>query len=596
MRILFVLRHQHYIRLFESTIDELGARGHQVHVVIEQDNRHWTRDQTHDMIDRLCTRHAGITRGMAAARDDVWRVLLYGIRESIDYLRYLEPPYAHAAALRARVASEAPALVVGATRWPLVRTRPGIFLLSRLLRYLERTVPDSAAVGEFLRTQEPDLLMLTPLVAEPSQADYVRSARSLGLRSALCVASWDNLTNKGLIHELPDRVYLWNDEQRREAVELHGVPTERVVTTGAQCFDQWFSWRPSSTAEQFRTELGLPPDRAMLLYVCSSTFVAPQEPEFVERWLRALRSHPDPRLSQAGVLIRPHPKSGAEWRESALRELSGVAVWPPAGTMRTDEEARSTYFDSIHHSQAVVGINTSALIESAIVGRRVFTVLDPQFKHSQEGTLHFQYLLRANGGPLTVAESFDAHFEQLSEALADGGETGEIERRFVARFVRPHGLERRALPVLVDALEEQIAAPAPQPAPADTGAARRAAVLRPMAQASGWWERHIAKRGPRRTVIRWGRRRLRRLLRALRRLPVQLLIALVALLKRLVSPSTGAPRPARAPAPSPMDHSGETVLGGRGSGPIHRPATPQSGHRRDEAEQIWPDPEPSGTP
>ena len=200
--------------------------------------------------------------------------------------------------------------------------------------------------------------------------------------------------------------------------------------------------------------------------------------------------------------------------------------------MRTDEEARSTYFDSIHHSGAVVGINTSALIESAILGRRVFTLRDPQFRHAQEGTLHFQYLLRDNGGPLTVADSFDGHFDQLSAALADGGQTGELERRFVARFIRPHGIERPALPRLVDELEEQIAAPAPRPAAADAEAARRAAMLRPLARAAGWWDRHVAKRGPRRTLALWARRRRRRVHRALRRLPGQLAIALVGLLRR----------------------------------------------------------------
>ena len=37
----------------------------------------------------------------------------------------------------------------------------------------------------------------------------------------------------------PDRVFLWNDRQRDEACELHGVPADRVVVTGAQLFDQF---------------------------------------------------------------------------------------------------------------------------------------------------------------------------------------------------------------------------------------------------------------------------------------------------------------------------------------------------------------------
>ena len=39
-----------------------------------------------------------------------------------------------------------------------------------------------------------------------------------------------------------------------------------------------------------------------------------------------------------------------------------------------DTASRADYFDSIYHAAAVVGINTTAQIESAIVGRPVHTL------------------------------------------------------------------------------------------------------------------------------------------------------------------------------------------------------------------------------
>ena len=54
--------------------------------------------------------------------------------------------------------------------------------------------------------------------------------------------------------------------------------------------------------------------------------------------------------------------------------------------------------------RAVVGINTSALIEAAILGKRSFTVADPRYQKTQEGTFHFQYL--TNGGILEKAPDF----------------------------------------------------------------------------------------------------------------------------------------------------------------------------------------------
>jgi hypothetical protein len=57
-------------------------------------------------------------------------------------------------------------------------------------------------------------------------------------------------------------------------------------------------------------------------------------------------------------------------------------------------DARSEYYDSMYHAHAVVGVNTSALIESGIVGRLVFSFQVPELVGTQEGTLHFQHLKR----------------------------------------------------------------------------------------------------------------------------------------------------------------------------------------------------------
>ena len=116
------------------------------------------------------------------------------------------------------------------------------------------------------------------------------------------------------------------------------------------------------------------------------------------------------------------------------------------------DDARADFFDSLSHSAAVVGINTTAMIEAAIVGKSVLTVLSPEF--AQESTLHFDYLLEENGGFLHVAGSLDEHVVQLGHVLAEDAEGAERRRRFVESFVRPHGLDRPATPIFADAIEE----------------------------------------------------------------------------------------------------------------------------------------------
>ena len=114
------------------------------------------------------------------------------------------------------------------------------------VRTLERYVPEDPAIREFITSHTPDVVLITPLInLGSSQIEYQRAARGLGIPNALCVWSWDHLSSKALIRDWPDRVFVWNDVQRQEALNLHGVPADRIVVTGAQCFDQWFNRQPS---------------------------------------------------------------------------------------------------------------------------------------------------------------------------------------------------------------------------------------------------------------------------------------------------------------------------------------------------------------
>jgi hypothetical protein len=333
-------------------------------------------------------------------------------------------------------------------------------VLRRLLQWLERGLPPPREIVDFVRASAPDVLLVSPLVGIGSrQADYIRAAQTLGIRTAFPVLSWDNLTNKGLLRDTPDLTIVWNESQAAEAIELHGIPDERIVRAGAAAYDHWFAWEPSRGSEDFSREVGLRPDRPFVLYVCSSPFIAPNETAFVERWVETLRRAGGP-LAELGVLVRPHPQNAAQWRDYAPAEQ--VAVWPRGGEDPLEEPSRRNYFDSLHHCAVVVGVNTSALIESAIVGRPVLTILDPEFAGTQEGTLHFHHLSQPDSGPLFVSRSLVEHPVQLAAALRGELDAQARNERFVSRFVRPGGIAQPAASFAVGALEA-LAASAPPP-------------------------------------------------------------------------------------------------------------------------------------
>ena len=464
MKVLFVMRHSGYLRNFESTLRLLCERGHHVLLGFQIGGTHWLLDAG-DVATQLAHQYRRFSRGVIPVRDDAWAHAARELHLSLDYLRYLGPEYNDAPKLRERATRDVPeTLMRRAQAWPL-NTAAGRAAAARWVRWQLRAIPTDPRIDAFLEVNRPDVLAVTPLI-EPGapQAEYLRSARALGIRTAYCVASWDNLTNKGLIHGHVDRLAVWNESMKREAIQMHGIAPERVVVTGAQPFDHWFGWTPSTTREEFCTKVGLPATRPFVLYLCSSKFIAPDEVPFVRAWAEQMRRSGPAVLRDAGILVRPHPQNADQWRAADLSALGPLVVWPAAGATPSQDSTRADYFDSMYHSAAVVGINTTAEIESAIVGRPVFTVLAPDFKDTQGGTLHFEHLRGVNGGLLHLAETLAEHLEQLGAAVAAPAGVDERCRRFVEAFVRPHGYGVAATPKLVDALEALATAPVTSPA------------------------------------------------------------------------------------------------------------------------------------
>lgn len=457
-RILFAVRSVAHAKGFERTLLRLAERGHAVRMAIE------TSGAT--LLPPLLSTHDGISlTTLPSRRSDQWRDSIVGVRGFRNYLRYLAPGFEHAEKLRKRAllgfiktASDRALTQIAATCGPCGRElkndklaymleglgQNGLNALETLFRTAEEDIPSDPDFEAFLSREQPDAVVVSPLVAlQSGQADLVKSARALGMPSAMPVASFDSLSSEGLVTEIPDKVFAWNERQAREAVELHGVPCDRVTITGSPQFDAFFDEQPARARNAFCMAYGLDSRMPVLAYLGSSEFVAKDESVFVDRWIDAVRRHP--LLGECGIVIRPHPRTRRTWDDYAP---------PPRVALARvrDRHDHGELHDVLFHSNAVVALNTGAWFEAAILGKPVFTILAPEYAGGQEQTLHFHYLLRDEGGFVEPAASLDVHLEQLAGALASPPSPGHLEQH-VQRFLRQGGLAQPASHLLADAIE-----------------------------------------------------------------------------------------------------------------------------------------------
>jgi hypothetical protein len=441
MRILFSTWRS-VLRRYSDAIKELREDGHEVMIA--------SPPQVHRRLPGEL-RGLGIENVAYTEMSDPERGrALRFLRNTRDYLWYLSPAQERASFNRRQALER---LVCGVTdgeagadpswRDPIVELDPDQRrVLDAALAAVDAEISPDPGVVQLLRRHRPDVVLVSPFVKQDfHQAEVVKAARILGIRSAFLVYSWDNLSNKGRVQVPPDRTFVWNERQRREAVELHGLDPDSITVTGAPHWDPFFRLSPSADREEFCAAHGFDLDRPIVLYLGSTKRICPDEPRVVERWLDAVRRAPAP-LGNANVLVRRHPDDKAKWAEWRP-EHDRVSLSP-----HPKQEDQSLY-DELHHAAVAVGLNTSAQIEASILGKPVFTFAAGDLAPGQAGTLHFYYLLQAQGGVVRYAETLEEHVSQLAPAVAGDYDRAAIFR-FCEAFVRPHGSDRPVAPILAE--------------------------------------------------------------------------------------------------------------------------------------------------
>jgi hypothetical protein len=446
MRVLFFTWGS-ILRRYTGVVTELAAGGHEV-VIASPSHVH----------RRLRKELRGLPRVRTVAYEEVadpaFGRAIALLRQTRDYAWYLSPAHRVASFNRrsalgrlVRIATNGAMNADDTWPDPIVELETSeLQAVDGALAELDSQIPPDPGVVAFIRDHRPQVVLVSPLVKQHfHQAEVVKAARSLGVPTGFLVYSWDNLSNKGRVHAYPDRTFVWNELQRSEAVELHGIDPGSVVVTGAPHWDSFFSMQPSSTRAEFCLEHGFDPEQPIVLYLGSTVRVCPDETVVLDHWLDAVR-RAGGGLAEANILFRPHPDRPLRERwSSASRRGGRVSVSP------NPSQADQRLYDELHHASVAVGLNTTAQIEASILGRPVYTFAAGELAPGQEGTLHFYYLLKDRGGVVTYAETLDEHTDQLNRGITGDYDRDAI-RRFCETFVRPSGLSRPVVPLLVEEL------------------------------------------------------------------------------------------------------------------------------------------------
>lgn len=191
------------------------------------------------------------------------------------------------------------------------------------------------------------------------------------------VSSWDNLTTSGFFSVDVDRITVWNEIMKDQAVTIHGLAPERVVVTGAPQHDLFARDRGFKDRAEFLAGLGLDAALPVIVYTTGTEGTIPREPEVVGRLADALSLE----LGDAfQLLVRVHQLDQLE-RYSELRGRPGIvfdhAGRPTVGSYHDRDFDRAAFehlADTLRYADVVVNAASSISIDAAAVGTPVVCV------------------------------------------------------------------------------------------------------------------------------------------------------------------------------------------------------------------------------
>ena len=351
-------------------------------------------------------------------------------------------------------------------------------LVARPSRYalIDRRVSHASAEALFDRTQ-PIMLVTSSPGLILSEVPLLRTAARRKVWSMAIDPSWDNFTNKLLPVRRVNRLVVWNQLMKEQAIELHGYEPDELTVAGVPQWDRYFRDGVSVSRDAFCARVGADPARALLTVTTTPRELYPHHDHVLRVMLEAMRENRFARPAQ--ILVRLHPRDDLAHYAEFERTPGIILEKPFRDTVRAADglavdvtaDSQQHLADTLRHSDVIVNVASTIAIEAAIFDTPVVNIsFDGQdrseFARSARRYYRFtHYVNITRHNAVRVAESPDALIAHVNAYLANPALDADGRRQVVreqCEYVDGKSAERVAQAV-VDDLErliERSAAPA----------------------------------------------------------------------------------------------------------------------------------------
>ena len=261
-----------------------------------------------------------------------------------------------------------------------------------------------------------------------SEVPLLRTARRRGVLSMAIDPSWDNFTNKLIPVRQVDRLVVWNEIMKEQAISLHGYAPDAIRVAGAPQFDPHF--RARTPRADFFKRIGADPNRKLIALTTTPRSLYSHHDHVLRALVAAMQ---DGRLVNAQVLVRLHPRDEVEaYRE--FTNLPHVIIEKPfRDTVKVADglaidvmpEHQKHLGDTLCHADVVVNVASTISVEACIFDTPVVNICfdgpgdHPYVKSARRYYSFTHYVNITSRGAVRVAASPDELVAAVAAYLAD---------------------------------------------------------------------------------------------------------------------------------------------------------------------------------
>lgn len=341
-------------------------------------------------------------------------------------------------------------LIAGALAPSLLRPRTRYALSDRLVSHPWHE-------GLFDR-HRPALLVVSSPGLIFAEVPLLRTAARRQVTAMAIDPSWDNFTNKLLPVRRVDRLIVWNDIMKQQAIALHGYRDDEVRVAGTPQWDVYFRGAVTISRDEFCRRVGADPGKRLITVTTTPRELYPHHDHVLDVLVAAIR---DGRLGAAQVLVRLHPRDDMT-HYAAFAHVPEVILEKPFRTtvkagdgMAVDVTAASQQHlaDTMQHSDVVVNVASTIAIEAAIFDTPVVNISfdgreeSPWTRSARRYYRFTHYVNITRHDAVRVADTPGALIEHVARYLADPSLDREGRRQVVreqCQFLDGRAAERVA--------------------------------------------------------------------------------------------------------------------------------------------------------